>query len=159
VLNSDHSFAICICVNRRDRSTDLAIRMVVEVIMEARRSGGIASLLQLDIKGAFDAVHHQWLIQILRTTGYPTWYYNWVRNHLANKLAFFFFDNYKLFRFDISADMPQKSLLSHILFLNYKTFRKIGQFSEKNLAIIAKGLSATKLCNIYNKAELAIVLR
>jgi hypothetical protein len=62
--------------NRRDRSTDLAIRMVVKIAAEARRNGGIASLLQLNIKGAFNIVHHQWLIQILRTAGYPIWYYN-----------------------------------------------------------------------------------
>jgi hypothetical protein len=45
--------------NRRNRSTDLAVRMIVEAATEARRSGGIALLLQLDIKEAFDAVHHQ----------------------------------------------------------------------------------------------------
>jgi hypothetical protein len=44
--------------NRRERSTDLAIRMVIKAATEARKSGGIASLLQLNIKKAFDAVHH-----------------------------------------------------------------------------------------------------
>jgi hypothetical protein len=44
--------------NRRGRSTDLAVRMVIEAATEARRNGGVASLLQLDIKGAFDVVHH-----------------------------------------------------------------------------------------------------
>jgi hypothetical protein len=45
--------------NKRDKSTDLIIRMVVEIATKARRNGGIASLLQLDIKEAFDIVHHQ----------------------------------------------------------------------------------------------------
>jgi hypothetical protein len=45
--------------NKRDRSTNLVIRMVIKIIAEARRNGGIASLLQLDIKGAFNIVHHQ----------------------------------------------------------------------------------------------------
>jgi hypothetical protein len=45
--------------NRRNRSTDLAIRMVVEAAIEARKRGGVASLLQLDIKEAFDAIHHR----------------------------------------------------------------------------------------------------
>jgi hypothetical protein len=58
--------------NKRDKSTDLAIRMLVEVAMKARRNGGIASLLQLDIKEAFDTIHHQWLIQILRIASYST---------------------------------------------------------------------------------------
>jgi hypothetical protein len=45
--------------NKRDKLTDLAIRMVVKMATKVRRSGGIASLLQLDIKGAFDAIHYQ----------------------------------------------------------------------------------------------------
>jgi hypothetical protein len=44
--------------NRRERLTDLAVRMVIKAATEARKSGGIASLLQLNIKKAFDAVHY-----------------------------------------------------------------------------------------------------
>jgi hypothetical protein len=44
--------------NKRNRLTNLAVRMVVETATKARRSGGIASLLQLNIEEAFDAVHH-----------------------------------------------------------------------------------------------------
>jgi hypothetical protein len=45
--------------NKRDRSTDLTIQIMVKMATKARRSGGITSLLQLDIKKAFNAVHHQ----------------------------------------------------------------------------------------------------
>jgi hypothetical protein len=44
--------------NRRGRSTDLAIRMIIEAATEARKNGGIASLLQLNIKKAFDVIHY-----------------------------------------------------------------------------------------------------
>jgi hypothetical protein len=44
--------------NKRNKSTDLAVKIVVETATEARKSGGIALLLQLNIKKAFDAVHH-----------------------------------------------------------------------------------------------------
>jgi hypothetical protein len=44
--------------NKRERSTDLAIRMIIEAATEARKNGGIASLLQLNIKKAFDAIHY-----------------------------------------------------------------------------------------------------
>jgi hypothetical protein len=44
--------------NRRGRSTNLVIRMIIKAATEARKSGGIASLLQLNIKRAFDAVYH-----------------------------------------------------------------------------------------------------
>jgi hypothetical protein len=45
--------------NKRERSTNLAIRIIIKTAIEARKSGGIASLLQLDIKKAFDTVYHQ----------------------------------------------------------------------------------------------------
>jgi retron-type reverse transcriptase len=44
--------------NKRGWSTDLAIKMVIKAATEARKSGEIASLLQLDIKKAFDAINH-----------------------------------------------------------------------------------------------------
>jgi hypothetical protein len=44
--------------NRRERLTDLAIRIIIEAVTEARKNGGIALLLQLNIKKAFDTVHH-----------------------------------------------------------------------------------------------------
>jgi hypothetical protein len=111
--------------------------MVVEMATKARRSGGIALLLQLDIKGAFDAIHHQWLIQILRTAGCFTWCCDWVRNYLADKLAFFFFDNYKLFRFDVPAGVPEELPLSPILFLLYiATFYKNLQIAHSRLFVV-----------------------
>jgi hypothetical protein len=43
---------------RRGRSTDLAIKIIIETVTKARKNGGIASLLQLNIKKAFNAVYH-----------------------------------------------------------------------------------------------------
>jgi retron-type reverse transcriptase len=58
--------------NERDKLTNLTIRIIVKIATKARRNGGITSFLQFDIKKAFNTVHHQWLIQILRTAVYPT---------------------------------------------------------------------------------------
>jgi hypothetical protein len=44
--------------NRRERLTNLAIKMIIKAATEARKSGGIASLLQLNIKRAFNAIYH-----------------------------------------------------------------------------------------------------
>jgi hypothetical protein len=43
--------------NKRERLTDLAIKMIIKAATEARKNGGIALLLQLNIKKAFHAVH------------------------------------------------------------------------------------------------------
>jgi hypothetical protein len=40
-----------------------------------------------------------------------------------------------------------------------KAFGKSANLAKKKLAVLAKNLSTTKLRNIYNKAELATVLR
>jgi hypothetical protein len=45
--------------NKRDKLTDLAIQIMVKIAAKARRNGDIASLLQLDIKEAFNTIHHQ----------------------------------------------------------------------------------------------------
>jgi hypothetical protein len=44
--------------NKRGRLTNLVIRMIIKAATEARKSGGVALLLQLDIKKAFNAIHH-----------------------------------------------------------------------------------------------------
>jgi hypothetical protein len=44
--------------NKRERSTDLAIKMIIKAATEARKSGKIALLLQLNIKKAFNTVHY-----------------------------------------------------------------------------------------------------
>ncbi|EAQ85473.1 hypothetical protein CHGG_09487 [Chaetomium globosum CBS 148.51] len=59
--------------NRAHRSTELAVRLVVAQVQEAWRQKGAASLLQLDISGAFDTVNHTRLLATLREMGYPRW--------------------------------------------------------------------------------------
>jgi hypothetical protein len=44
--------------NKRGRLTDLAIRMIIKAATEARKNGGIALLLQLNIKKAFNAIYY-----------------------------------------------------------------------------------------------------
>ena len=51
--------------NRPERSTDLAIKLVVDATHVAWRHGAVASLLQLDIKGAFDTVNYTRLLHTL----------------------------------------------------------------------------------------------
>lgn len=64
--------------NREHRSTELAIRLVVAQVQEAWRQKATASLLQLDISGAFDTVNHTRLLATLREFGFPKWLVLWV---------------------------------------------------------------------------------
>ena len=52
--------------NRAHRSTELAIRLVVAQVQEAWRQKAAATLLQLDLIGAFDRVNYIRLLATLR---------------------------------------------------------------------------------------------
>ena len=58
--------------NRPEKSTKLAIKMITEAIYTTWRHRATASLLQLDIKEAFDTVNHIKLLDTLRQKGFPT---------------------------------------------------------------------------------------
>jgi hypothetical protein len=105
--------------NRPGRSTEVAIRFVTDAVRTAWREGGVASLLQLDIKGAFDTVNHIRMIDTLRDLGYPRWVTSWVRSYLTNRTIQLHFDGETSAPIDLQAGVPQGSPLSPILFLLY----------------------------------------
>jgi hypothetical protein len=57
--------------NRPQGSTDLAIKLVVDATRTAWAHGAVATLLQLDIKGAFDTTNHTSLLHTLQHQGFP----------------------------------------------------------------------------------------
>lgn len=57
--------------NRPQQSTDLAIKLVIDATHTAWTSRAIATLLQLDIKGAFDTVNYTRLLYTLQLLGFP----------------------------------------------------------------------------------------
>jgi hypothetical protein len=105
--------------NRPERSTDLAIKLVVDATHTAWRHGAVASLLQLDIKGAFDTVNHIRLLHTLQLQGFPLWVVRWVRSFLDGRTASLNFDGESTSPYQITAGVPQGSPLSPILFLLY----------------------------------------
>ena len=105
--------------NRPGRSTELALRLVTDIVHTAWREGAIASLAQLDIKGAFDTVNHIRLLDTLRGMGFPPWVVWWIRSFLAGRSARLRFDGEESTRIDVRAGVPQGSPLSPILFILY----------------------------------------
>ena len=58
--------------NRKDRSTEHTILLIVEAVKEAWARGGTAALIQLDFAAAFDKIIHHRLIDIIDNKGFPT---------------------------------------------------------------------------------------
>jgi hypothetical protein len=107
--------------NRRNRSTELAVRLLTDQIQTAWKYKATATLLQLDIKGAFDAVNHSKLLGVLTRMGFPLWLVNWVRSYLTDRKATLFFDGREAEPMPILAGVPQGSPLSPILFILFMT--------------------------------------
>ena len=105
--------------NRAHRSTELAIRLVVAQVHEAWRQKASASLLQLDIAGAFDTVNHTRLLATLRDLGFPRWLVVWLRAWLTGRVAILCFDGQSTEDIPVEAGVPQGSPLSPILFILY----------------------------------------
>jgi hypothetical protein len=105
--------------NRKGRSTELAVRLLTEQVQTAWQHKAAVSLLQLDIRGAFDTVHHVRLLHTLREKGFPPWTVRWVRSFLTNRTATLAFDDALAQPARIHAGVPQGSPLSPILFLLY----------------------------------------
>jgi retron-type reverse transcriptase len=88
-------------------------------VYTAWKHGATTSLLQLDIKGAFDTVNHIRLLDTLRQAGYPMWIVRWVRSFLETRTARLRFDGETTQPFNLLAGVPQGSPLSPILFILY----------------------------------------
>jgi hypothetical protein len=110
--------------------------MVTEAVHTAWSRGAVATLLQLDIKGAFDTVDHTRLLATLRDKGFPPWLVRWTRSYLAERTARLFFDGEKSEPFAVKAGVPQGSPLSPILFLLYIASLYETLAREQGLAIV-----------------------
>jgi hypothetical protein len=105
--------------NRRERSTELAIKLLTSSIRTAWHHKATVSLLQLDIKGAFDTVNHIRLVDTLRKKGFPGWVLRWTQSYLAERSATLVFDGEESEPIPVEAGVPQGSPLSPILFILY----------------------------------------
>jgi retron-type reverse transcriptase len=71
---------------RKGRFTETALELLIEQIYTIWTSKKhIATLLSIDILGAFDTINHIRLLDILRKKGLPTWIILWVQAFLKNR--------------------------------------------------------------------------
>jgi hypothetical protein len=107
--------------NRRNRSCEAALRLIVDQTHAAWDAGGTTSLLALDVSGAFDRVDHTRLLDVMRRKGFPHWVVKWVRSFLTDRSTTLLLDNQESQSFPIRAGVPQGSPLSPILFVLYSS--------------------------------------
>ena len=105
---------------RKGRSTETALAMLLARIRATWDAGGaVATVLALDISGAFDRVLKERLTWVLRKRGLPRAAYNWVLSFMSNRQTTLAFDGEESPVFPVLTGIPQGSPLSPILFLFY----------------------------------------
>jgi retron-type reverse transcriptase len=79
----------------------------------------VASLLSLDVKGAFDNVSHKRLLHNLGKRKIPSTLVRWIAEFLKDRTTEIRLADYTLLSSKINAGIPQGSPLSPILYLFY----------------------------------------
>ena len=106
---------------RRMRSTDTALQLITEKI-HAIWGGNrhkVASLLSLDVSGAFDRVSHARLIHNLRKRRIPESLIRWIQSFLTDRSTELRVNDFTLPESKVSIGIPQGSPISPVLYLFY----------------------------------------
>jgi ribonuclease HI len=150
---------------RKLASTDHAIHLLLQRIHEAWADGKVASLLLLDVSGAFDNVSRQRLLHNLRKRCINQTLVRWIDSFLSDRTSTLKLQEYTAPSAPIQTGIPQGSPLSPILYLFYnadliETCRTentdaIGYIDDAS--ILAVGPTAAHNCKtlkaIHQKAE------
>jgi hypothetical protein len=107
---------------RKMRLTEHALHAVTHKIYEAwsQKTGQVASLLLLDVSGAFDNVSHTRLLHDLRKRRVDEKTVRWISSFLSNRQTSIAIDGFQSTAYQINTGIPQGSPLSPILYLFYK---------------------------------------
>ncbi len=106
---------------RAEQSTGTALELLTSIVQTIWKEGKdqVATLLSLDISGAFPTVNHTRLVAIVKKLGFPSWLQHWVQSFLEERVSMLVVNGIESVEFAIKAGLPQGSPLSPILFLLY----------------------------------------
>ena len=150
---------------RRQRSTESALELLVEQVHTIWNTGTehVASILSLDVAGAFNNVSHERLIHNLRTRKIPAKLVNWVNSFLKDRQSSLTFDGRTSAMRQVNAGIPQGSPVSPILFLFFnaelvKGCEKLGIKASPvgfvdDVNILAYKRSTADTCETLSKAH------
>jgi len=104
---------------RKARGTELALQVLMETIHAAWLRGEVATVLLLDIMGAFDNLSHTRLIHNLRKGRIGGNMINWILSFLSNRSTIISLPEFISEAFETGTGIPQGSPISPLLYLFY----------------------------------------
>ena len=104
---------------RKGLATDHAIHLIVEGIHHAWEQGEKASLLLLDVSGAFDNVSHERLLHNLRKRRLGGAISSWVASFIQDRTTVLRLPEFSTDKLSVRTGIPQGSPVSPILYLFY----------------------------------------
>ena len=150
---------------RKLASTDHTIHLLLQRIHRAWEDGNVASLLLLDVSGAFDNVSRPRLLHDLRKRHINQTLVRWIDSFLIDRSSILKLQEYTAPSAPIQTGIPQGSPLSPILYLFYNT-KLIKVYKTENteaigyidnISSLAVGSTAQANCKtlkaIHRKAE------
>lgn len=150
---------------RRSKNTETALEHLVELTHTAWGCNGayVATILSLDVEGAFDNVNSKRLLHNLEAKGIPEYIIRWVSSFIEDRSTTLLFGGKMTATRKIHAGIPQGSPISPILFLffNGPLLEKIERLGLKATAIgfvddvnlLAYGRSTRDTCDTLTKAH------
>jgi hypothetical protein len=104
---------------RKERSAMSAIGLITSCVHTAWRAkpGSVVSMLSLDLAGAYDNVHPDKLLEILRRKGLPEWMLRVIASFTQGRRTRITYTGFESEWMEVRAGIPQGSPLSPILFL------------------------------------------
>ena len=78
---------------RKERSTESALFLLTSQVEKVWKEGIVASLLSLDISGAYDRVLPEILKKILERKEIPSWFVNWIFSFTTQRKTSLVFDD------------------------------------------------------------------
>ena len=104
---------------RTNHSTDMALTILLDKIINALEKGHIMVGIFLDFSKAFDTVNHKILLDKLNIYGIRRIANDWISSYLSNRTQFCTYNDSRSSIKKITCRVPQGSILGPLLFLIY----------------------------------------
>jgi hypothetical protein len=119
------------------RTTSTALIYIMDIVRKAWMHNKEASMLSLDMTGAYNNVDRSILLKNMQDRGVPEWLTGFTWSFLSNRTTTIRIPGYTSEPFEVSTGIPQGSPFSPILFL-FSTATLLDQFvDEKDTFIVS----------------------